>query len=129
MAIAVYPSVFAALLFVLYLPHPSLDDISIAGMEGDCGLPQAIGSSQTEDRRPKLDFGMALGSGWLEVQAKGQAVCPLRPAASYAAEIKMLGIHAGIEHDAAGFSVSFDASVLWPSFAGARLLSTLRNHP
>lgn len=126
MAIAVYPPVFAVLLFVLCASHPSFDDTSIAGISGGCDLPQASGLSQAEDRWSKLGFGMALGSGWLEVQAKGQAVCPLRPAASYVAEIKALGIHAGIQHDAAGFALSFDASGLLRSLSVLRLFSLFR---
>ncbi len=121
MTVAVYPAALVILLFAAGSMLRTFADSSAAGLSTRAADVRAAAqeSAGIGGRDEVLAFDAGLDRGWLDVQGRLEVARPFALRAGYRAEIEVLGIHAGFQHDAGGGTTfAFDASL--PSFGFLR---------
>lgn len=109
MSIASFPAA-ATMLMVVVCLRLSEPAVAAEDAAGRCLTPSSYAAGDA--------------TGWWRMEARIGETCFPGPWPAWAAELWVLGIRAGIQHDAAGFASSVSAAI--PSFDPQRFLPRLR---
>ncbi len=119
---ASYPAIVLTLWFASFMPEPGIGDGLHLTRLSDA--PVTVAAVALQSSPLVLEGLYSLGGSHLQIrfEVDGDSTA----LATLAADAEALGIRVGIQHDAAGFALSFDASGLLRSFSVLRLFSLFR---
>jgi hypothetical protein len=122
MGSASYPVIVLTLWFAFFMPDPGIGDGLHLTRLSDAPVTVAAVAPQSSP----LVFEDLYSLGGSRLQIRFEVDGGSTTLATLAADAEALGIRVGIQHDAAGFALSFDASGLLRSFSVQRLFSLFR---
>lgn len=120
---ASYPAIVLSLLLALFMPKSGAWDRPRLAGPSDAPIAAAAMAPRHASSRA-LERSYALGGPRLRMRLEVDDRC--FALAALAVDAEVLGIRVGIQHDAAGFAMSFDANGVFGSFAAIDLFSLFR---
>jgi hypothetical protein len=112
MGIASYPTILIILLSAAFMPWFDAASRAASAAAPGCGSACADRADACAGGVSLLEVDASLGR-WLQVAASASTDILCRPTstANVAARLRVLGMRAGFQHDAAGFATSFNVDL------------------